>query len=70
MKKILWRWLMWLDKGEDGMAKREIEVAENDDLVIPIEQTEQTETPGVIRIKPNAALREWVKRQAAIKIID
>jgi hypothetical protein len=42
--------------------ERQIEVDENDELVIPVEQTEEVEL-GVLRIKPNAALREWAKRQ-------
>jgi len=51
----------------DEMDEKQIKVTENDDLIIPVEQTEKV-APGVIRVKPNDAFREWVKRQAAIKI--
>jgi hypothetical protein len=47
--------------------ERQIEVTENDELVIPLEQTEEVQ-PGILRIKPSAALREWAKRQGEIKI--
>ena len=47
--------------------EKQIEVTENDELLIPIEQTEEISS-GVIQVKPNDAFREWVKRQAAIKI--
>lgn len=46
--------------------EKQIEVTENDEIIIPIEQTEKI-VPGVIRIKPNNALREWAKRQGTIK---
>lgn len=47
--------------------EKQIEVTKNDELIIPIEQTEEV-SPGVIRIKPNDAFREWVKRSASVKI--
>ena len=49
--------------------EQQIEVTENDEIVIPIEQMEKI-APGMIRVKPNDTFREWVKRQAAIKIVD
>lgn len=48
--------------------KEEIKVTEKDEIIIPLTQTEEV-TPGVFRITPNAAFREWVKRQASIKIV-
>lgn len=47
--------------------EKQIEVTKDDEIIIPIEQTEEI-IPGVLRIKPNSTLREWAKRQAAIKI--
>lgn len=48
--------------------EKQITVNEKDEIIIPTSAVEQVE-PGIFRIKPNDAFREWVKRQKAIKIV-
>jgi hypothetical protein len=40
----------------------------DDELTIPVNQIEQV-SPGVFRVKPSDALREWARRQGKIKIV-